>query len=132
MTNKENKMPQYVLQTKAILKTETCCSCGIIFAFPDYMMDRLSNIGGSFYCPNGHQQYYAKTEVARLREKLDEQIRHSTLLSERAFAAKNREKKVQAEINRLKKRTSAGVCPCCNRTFQQLARHMKSKHPEVY
>jgi hypothetical protein len=22
-----------------------------------------------------------------------------------------------------------GVCPCCNRTFQQLARHMKAKHP---
>jgi hypothetical protein len=21
-------------------------------------------------------------------------------------------------------------CPCCNRTFQQLARHMKAKHPE--
>jgi hypothetical protein len=21
------------------------------------------------------------------------------------------------------------VCPCCNRTFQALARHMNSKHP---
>jgi hypothetical protein len=124
-------MPQYAIQTNVILKTETCCSCGIVFAFPDYMMDRCKNIGGDFYCPNGHQQHYTKTEVARLREKLDEQIRHSTLLSERAIAAEKRKKKTQAEINRLKKRASAGVCPCCNRTFQQLARHMKSKHPEA-
>ncbi|HEX9950777.1 MAG TPA: hypothetical protein VGB53_03340 [Rubricoccaceae bacterium] len=25
---------------------------------------------------------------------------------------------------RTKKRIAAGVCPCCNRTFQDLARHM--------
>lgn len=30
---------------------------------------------------------------------------------------------------RLRKRASAGVCPCCNRTFSQLARHMQTKHP---
>jgi hypothetical protein len=23
-----------------------------------------------------------------------------------------------------------GVCPCCNRTFQNLARHMAGKHPD--
>lgn len=27
-------------------------------------------------------------------------------------------------------RVGAGVCPCCKRTFQQLARHMKCKHPK--
>lgn len=24
----------------------------------------------------------------------------------------------------------AGMCPCCRRTFKQLAEHMKSKHPD--
>lgn len=31
---------------------------------------------------------------------------------------------------RLKNRAAHGVCPCCNRTFQQLARHMSAKHPD--
>lgn len=34
------------------------------------------------------------------------------------------------EAERLRRRTAAGVCPCCNRSFVQLARHMKTKHPD--
>lgn len=30
----------------------------------------------------------------------------------------------------LSDRAHAGVCPCCNRTFKQLAAHMKTKHPD--
>lgn len=30
----------------------------------------------------------------------------------------------------LRNRAAAGVCPCCNRTFEQLGRHMTTKHPE--
>jgi hypothetical protein len=29
----------------------------------------------------------------------------------------------------MRKRIQSGVCPCCNRTFENLGRHMKSKHP---
>jgi hypothetical protein len=28
------------------------------------------------------------------------------------------------------KRVNAGICPCCNRHFTDLERHMKSKHVE--
>jgi hypothetical protein len=30
----------------------------------------------------------------------------------------------------MKKRAVAGVCPCCNRHFRELERHMASKHPK--
>jgi hypothetical protein len=30
----------------------------------------------------------------------------------------------------VQKRVGNGVCPCCNRTFEDLARHMKVKHRE--
>lgn len=36
----------------------------------------------------------------------------------------------KAQLTKTKKRVSNGVCPCCNRTFKQLARHMENKHPE--
>lgn len=29
----------------------------------------------------------------------------------------------------VKRRVAAGVCPCCTRTFQNLAAHMQNKHP---
>lgn len=120
----------YAIPKQITLETEECCNCGITFAMPDFMMRRLRTDGGSFYCPNGHGQHYTKTEVMRLREKLDEQTRVATSMAERARSAEAAEQKVTNEMKRLKKRASAGVCPCCNRTFQALARHMKAKHPE--
>lgn len=35
-------------------------------------------------------------------------------------------KAVEKKLNRV----SAGTCPCCNRSFKQLAAHMKNKHPD--
>lgn len=120
----------YPIPKQIVLETEECCNCGVVFAMPDYMMRGLRTNGGTFYCPNGHGQHYTKTEVQRLREKLDEQTKAATLMAERARAAEASEQKAQTEMKRMKKRASAGVCPCCNRTFQQLARHMKMKHPD--
>jgi len=36
----------------------------------------------------------------------------------------------KAAKTRIKNRIGNGVCPCCNRTFKDLASHMKCKHPE--
>lgn len=37
----------------------------------------------------------------------------------------------EKKATRVMKRAQRGVCPCCNRTFQNLAQHMKSKHADV-
>lgn len=120
----------FSIPKQVVLETEECCNCGVVFAMPDYMMRRLKDQGGTFYCPNGHGQHYTKSEVQRLQEKLAEQARAATHMAERAKDAEAAEQKAQREIKRMKKRAAAGVCPCCNRTFQQLARHMKMKHPD--
>jgi len=41
------------------------------------------------------------------------------------------EMKANTELKRVKRRINGGVCTCCNRTFTNLARHMKTKHPVV-
>lgn len=38
--------------------------------------------------------------------------------------------KAERKLATHKKRASAGVCPCCNRTVSQMARHMQAKHPD--
>jgi hypothetical protein len=38
--------------------------------------------------------------------------------------------KERQATKRLKQRVAAGVCPCCNRTFTNLAEHMAGQHAE--
>lgn len=105
-----------------------CCTCGILFCVPEDLKSMwLKHPGRSFYCPNGHSMHYTgKSDAQKLKEKeaqLDFERRKNEQL-------KNSERSLKGQITKLKNRSKAGVCPCCNRTFKQLARHMKSKHPD--
>lgn len=111
------------------LITQDCCNCGIVFAMPESLYRRAKeNNEVYFHCPNGHPQHYSKTEIQRLREKLDEQTREATRQSERALMAEKQAALAEVKLSNLKKRVKAGVCPCCKRSFQNLKRHMVTKH----
>lgn len=101
---------------------QSCINCGVAFAIPSELNDRLRETHRAFYCPNGHKQWYTgETEADRLRKQLDAETQRSRQLSlEKA--------QIEAQASKLAKRIAAGVCPCCNRTFQNLARHIETKH----
>ena len=113
-----------------VLQEVACCVCGVTFAFPQRLHKEFEYTGKSFYCPSGHSQVYHESDESRLKKQLkDEQERRqqveAQLVSVRdQLQASERETKLQ------KKRAANGVCPCCNRSFTQLHRHMKTKHPE--
>ena len=95
--------------------------------------------GFTFYCPHGHGQVFraGETEADKLRRARDnlkqQQARYEDWLRDANEARKSAERQAAAakgQVTRLKNRASAGVCPCCNRTITQLARHMKTKHPD--
>lgn len=44
-------------------------------------------------------------------------------------AAERRVSAAKGQVTKLKNRTAAGVCPCCTRSFENLKRHMATKHP---
>lgn len=130
-------MAVHAINHEVVLETTSCCVCGVVFAVPDYLIRARRNDGKSLYCPNGDSLSWRETEVDRVRKKLDEQTRAATQMAERAAQAERAEQeatfaRINAEkaLRRHQKRTAAGVCPCCTRTFQNLARHMKTKHPE--
>lgn len=112
--------------------TETCCECGILFGMPDYLVKRLKTEGGAFYCPNGHGQHYVKPENVRLSEEI--KWYRARLKEDRAElqATKNSLRATKAAHTRTKNRIKNGVCPCCNRHFENLHRHMQTKHPEYH
>lgn len=121
------------------LVRETCCTCGVVFAFPRRLYEHLREDPSKwFYCPNGHQQHYTGETKAererRLRERAERalKIEHDALVAERSRHDQTRASlRAQKGVNtRIKNRIKNGVCPCCNRTFQNLARHMANQHPD--
>jgi hypothetical protein len=97
---------------------EVCITCGTPFSIPANLQSQLRNNHKTFYCPNGHDQaYVVKSESEKLRFQLTETMAREQRLIEE-LAAKNR-KLAKAE---------RGVCIHCHRTFNNVVRHMKSKH----
>jgi hypothetical protein len=119
-----------------VLILKTCGECGITFGLPkQFDLDRRQT-GGGWCCPNGHQRVYSETEFTRLQkqaillqQKLDqlaartkESILEKESIERRLIAEKGQRTKMQNRIAR-------GVCPCCNRSFEKLQRHMTTEHP---
>jgi hypothetical protein len=108
----------------------TCGNCGITFAVPERWLSERRDNGGGFTCPNGDSRVFLKSEVDKLREKLEREQRRVILISNERDAAERHASAMKGQVTRIKNRAKAGVCPCCNRSFVQLERHMKSKHPD--
>lgn len=114
------------------------CWCGIQHAVPKSLRDvqmRQHNDGRRdvqvIHCPLGHA-HVPKGETAseRLERQLArERAAHDQTRADRDYKERRRRAEKAAKT-RLKNRAAAGLCPCCNRTFQNLARHMKGQHPE--
>lgn len=116
--------------------TVVTCWCGTVHAVPSELRDyqlRQHRDGRQVievYCPLGHTYTPAgEGEAAKLQRRLQ---------AEREAVARARAQRDQAEASlkaqkaattRAKKRHAAAVCPCCQRSFVQLRRHMATKHP---
>ena len=116
------------------------CWCGIRHAVPESLRknqlrehnDGLKPTG--IFCPLGHTWIPAgnskhellQHELQRERASHDQQRAN---LRDRLERAKRQTAAQKAAKTRLKNRVAAGVCPCCNRHFENLARHMTGQHP---
>jgi hypothetical protein len=127
-----------------LLVTETCCNCGVLFAWPQELqqkaLEERGPRGRSFYCPNGHAQHFTgKTEEEKLREQLEakqrslewswrenERVRDQRDCAERSAAA------YKGHVTRLRNRISNGVCPVadCKRSFINVRRHIATMHKD--
>lgn len=111
--------------------TVTCCACGMVFAAPSNWIGKRREKHDTFYCPAGHNLHFpGKSDAEVLREQLErEKRRHEFTRNELAQTEKRRRAEKGAKT-RIKNRIAGGACPCCNRTFENLGRHMATKHPD--
>lgn len=114
-----------------------CYKCHISFCVPESLKRHRLDDGESFWCPNGHSQCYTEPNIKKLERQLaekerllnnsrerEESLRRSNTVVNRQLAAQ------KGVVTKIKKRVHNGVCPCCKRTFANLAAHMQNQHPD--
>lgn len=113
-----------------------CAACGILFAVTRDFEERRRKDHGTFHCPSGHgNSFRADSEADKLRRENENLKQQQARLQQeandacgRAAAEADRRQKAEREVKRINKRISHGVCPDCNRSFANVAKHMASKH----
>jgi hypothetical protein len=120
--------------------TTVCCfKCHATFCITKDAKRELKETHEIFWCPYcGKSQYFPhKSENEELKEVLEryrkklvgERARHDQTKADRDYE-KRRRASMQGVVTRTKKRIGKGICPCCNRYFKNLHRHMTNQHPE--
>lgn len=118
-----------------------CCHCKSEMWLPTPLYEAAQHGREkiTFYCPYGHPQVFAEgeSEADKFRRERDRALQQ---LAQRDDEIRTQGKlidnlKQQRDIHaaaerKLKSRARHGVCPCCNRQFVNMAKHMQSKHPD--
>jgi hypothetical protein len=135
-----NDMNTIIQEFTTTLIMEYCCECGIPFGITkDYRRERRGD-HKSFYCPSGHKQYFPqKSDEEILKQELHNQKNTESYLREANASLHNQLTSANYSIRahkaaktKILNRVKNGVCPCCNRQFQDLQQHFQSKHPELF
>lgn len=111
-----------------------CWSCGIPFGLSQAFRDAIKSSDGFFYCPRGCKLGLGKSRLTELREEKERSERalqaqlneanHARLIAEKTT------KKAITDKRKVERRIAHGVCPCCNKTFADIANHMLTEHRE--
>lgn len=120
------------LKFEVVLRDHSCGKCGGVYAINEAYWDKCAEDGSGWSCPycQTSWSYGGNSENARLKRELEaERQRKQNALNDANALRLERDKATRA-LSRHKTRAKNGTCPCCNRTFSQLARHMANKHPE--
>lgn len=118
-----------------------CASCQIDFGIGEDFMRRRREDHNGFYCPNGHSNAYnGPSDTEKRAQQAERELDAARSLAQResqrrqraeaeARTSDYRARAAKGQLTKARKRIAAGVCPCCNRQFQNVLRHMAGQHP---
>lgn len=120
-------------QKATTFEVVSCGECGVQFALSSAFIVSRKSDRKTFYCPNGHGRWFpgetAADKAQRLASELDIERTRLAQRNKQLDYARRAAKANGTRLRKVKQRVGHGVCPCCNRTFAQLAQHMATKHP---
>lgn len=115
-----------------------CGNCGGSYAISERYRKQMQEDAGTWHCPYCRTCWgYAEGDLDELRKQLELEKKRTEWARQDADRAKAQAQRAEhsrrsekAAKTRIKNRIAHGVCPCCKRYFENVERHMKSKHPE--
>ena len=117
-------------------KDQDCITCSIRFRVPAGFTAYRRRDNRSFFCPNGHSMAFTESQADKLRRERDRLAQQIAQKDDEIHAARTardaaeqRAAAAERKTKRVEKRAHAGLCPCCNRSFAELAKHIATKHP---
>lgn len=117
----------------------SCGECGGVYAIGERFRQECYQQGKSWTCPyckcgwgysNDSENEKLKRENQQLQSRVSrlvQSVEYQTKEAEHFRASRNA---IKGVVTKIKRRVKHGVCPCCKRTFGDLARHMTTKHPQ--
>jgi hypothetical protein len=119
-----------IIPAATTITSIACCECGLVFGMDVRFYRHRQKDHRLFYCPNGHPQHFTADlldAAERRAERLTALVTHER---DQRQAAERSAAAYKGVATRVKRRIAHGVCPACNRTFADVARHMEGKHPD--
>ena len=111
-----------------------CGGCGISFAMTEKFYSLKLKDQTFFYCPNGCRRHFiGKTKEQKLEDKVKLLRMRNTSMSDQLSASERSNSALKGVVTRKKNQLTKvknGVCPCCDRFFENLHRHIKNQHPK--
>ena len=115
------------IAVQVTLTEMNCGECGGTYAINEIYRAQCHQKGSSWTCPycKCGWGYSGNSENDKLKRELEAERQRKYDAVARANEATMERDKLARKL----KRVNRGVCPDCNRTFGNLARHIACKHP---
>jgi hypothetical protein len=124
------------------LEVVTCAGCAMTFGIPVHLATDRRTDHKTFYCPNGHSNYWPQESDLERTERFLTNARERTRYAEaaasaardQAAAAARSNRALKGHLTRARNKIAAGNCPVpdCGQHFANVREHMKFKHPEFH
>ena len=129
-------LKQGAITTTVVITAMRCPMCGVHYGLDeDFRQRALEDSKRGWYCTNGHSLVFTESEADRERKAREEAERRleaergwSQQLSDSLAASERTLSATKGQVTKLRNRAKNGVCAFCHRHFENVERHMKSKH----
>lgn len=117
-----------------------CGECGGTYAINERYRKQAFEHGSSWHCPyckvawgynyDDSPLEEAKKEAAHQKQLAGKERKKREWAEQETKHVEARRRGEKAAKTKIKNRIANGVCPCCQRSFKNLHRHMQNKHPD--